>query len=62
MAIGMFRSSEGWVQVNYGTSNFPIPREKYEQKGYKPDFDKLPTQAEYQAAQNPKAEGNNGLS
>jgi len=51
MPVGMFRSEEGWVQVDYGTDNIPIPRSKYEENGYKPDFDKLPSEAEYLAAE-----------
>ena len=51
MPVGMFRSEEGWVQVDYGTGNIPIPRSKYEENGYKPDFDKLPSEAEYLAAE-----------
>ena len=51
MPIGMFRSEEGWVQVDYGTGNIPIPRSKYEENKYKPDFDKLPSEAEYLAAE-----------
>jgi hypothetical protein len=51
MHVGMFRSEEGWVQVDYGTGNIPIPRSKYEENGYKPDFDKLPSDAEYLAAE-----------
>jgi hypothetical protein len=47
----MFRSEEGWVQVDYGTGNIPIPRSKYEENKYKPDFDKLPSEAEYLAAE-----------
>ena len=35
MPIGMFRSEEGWVQVDYGTGNIPIPRSKYEENKYK---------------------------
>jgi hypothetical protein len=50
----MFRSEEGWVQVDYGTGNIPIPRSKYEGNGYKPDFDKLPSEAEYWAAEKRK--------
>ena len=50
MAVGMFRSEEGWVQVDYGTGNIPIPRSKYEENKYKPDYDKLRSEAEYQAA------------
>jgi hypothetical protein len=54
MPVGMFRSEEGWVQVDYGTGNIPIPRSKYEENKYKPDFDKLPTEAEYWAAEKKK--------
>jgi hypothetical protein len=50
MATGMFRTSDGWVQVDYDGSNIPIPRSKYEENGYKPDFDKLPLEADYWAA------------
>jgi hypothetical protein len=45
MPVGMFRSEEGWVQVDYGTGNIPIPRSKYEENKYKPDFDKLPVRS-----------------
>jgi hypothetical protein len=51
MPVGMFRSEEGWVQVDYGTGNIPIPRSKYEENKYKPDFDKLPSETEYLAAE-----------
>jgi len=45
------------VQVDYGTgTTIPIPRSKYEARGYKPDFDKLPSEAEYWAAENKKEE------
>jgi hypothetical protein len=54
MPVGMFRSEEGWVQVDYGTGNIPIPRSKYEKNGYKPDFDKLPSEAGYLAAEKKK--------
>ena len=54
MPVGMFRSEEGWVQVDYGTGNIPIPRSKYDQNKYKPDFDKLPSEAEYWAAEKKK--------
>jgi hypothetical protein len=58
MAVGMFRSEEGWVQVDYGTGNIPIPRSKYEENKYKPDYDKLRSEAEYQAAQKKKEDDN----
>ena len=55
MLVGLFRGDEGWVQVDYGTGgSIPIPRPKYEANGYKPDFDKLPSEAEYRAAENKK--------
>ena len=54
MPVGMFRSEEGWVQVDYGTGNIPIPRSKYDENRYKPDFDKLPSEAEYWAAKKKK--------
>jgi hypothetical protein len=54
MPVGMFRSDEGWVQVDYGTGNIPIPRSKYEENRYKPDFDKLPSESEYWAAEKKK--------
>jgi hypothetical protein len=39
MPVGMFRSEEGWVQVEYGTGNIPITRSKYGENKYKPDFE-----------------------
>ena len=48
MPVGLFRSDGGWVQVDYGTgTTIPVTRSKYEANGYKPDFDKLPSEAEY---------------
>jgi hypothetical protein len=55
MPVGLFRGEEGWVQVDYGTgATIPVPRSKYEANGYKPDFDKLPSEAEYWAAEKKK--------
>ena len=51
MATGMFRTGDGSVQVDYDGSNIPVPRSKYEENGYKPDFDELPLEADYWAAQ-----------
>ena len=51
MASGMFRTSDGWVQVDYDGTNIPIPRSKYEENGYQPDFNALPSEADYWAAQ-----------
>ena len=55
MPTGIFRSEDGWPQVDYGTgTTIPIPRSRYEANGYKPDFDKLPSEAEYRAAEDKK--------
>jgi hypothetical protein len=55
MPAGLFRSEDGWAQVDYGTgTTIPIPRSRYEANGYKPDFDKLPSEAEYRAAEKKK--------
>jgi hypothetical protein len=60
-AVGMFRSEEGWVQVDYGTGgSIPITRSKYEENKYKPDFDKLPSEAEYWAAEKKKEDDAKG--
>jgi hypothetical protein len=60
MPVGMFCSEEGWVQVDYGTGNIPIPRSKYEENKYKPDFDQLPSEAEYLAAEKKKEDDAKG--
>jgi hypothetical protein len=55
MPAGLFRDEDGSVQVDYGTgTSIPIPRSRYEANGYKPDFDKLPSEAEYLAAEQKK--------
>jgi hypothetical protein len=42
-----FRTGDDWAQVDYDGSNIPVPRSKYVENGYKPDFDKLPLEAEF---------------
>jgi len=51
MATGLFRTADGSAQVDYDGNNIPIPRSKYQENRYKPDFDKLPLEADYWAAQ-----------
>jgi hypothetical protein len=35
MPVGLFRSEDGWAQVDYGTgATIPIPRSRYEANGY----------------------------
>ena len=50
MPTGLFRTADQSVQVEYDKVSIPIPRSTYE-NGYKPDFDKLPLEDEYKAAQ-----------
>lgn len=46
---GVFRDN-GWVAVDYPPSaRFPIPQEYYEDRGYQPPHDKLPSKEEYEA-------------
>ena len=47
LAVGIFRTEDGWAQVDYGTRSGPIPRDLYEEKGYLPAFEDLPTEADY---------------
>ena len=51
MPTGSFRTTDQSVQVEYDKVSIPIPRSTYEKNGYKPDFDKLPLEEEYRAAQ-----------
>ena len=51
MATGLFRTTDGSAQVEYDGISIPIPRSKYEENGYKPDYDKLRLEADYWAAQ-----------
>jgi hypothetical protein len=51
MPSGLFRSTDQSVQVEYDKVSIPIPQSTYEKNGYKPDFDKLPLEVEYKAAQ-----------
>jgi hypothetical protein len=51
MATGLFRTGDGSAQVDYDGVSIPIPRSKYDQNGYKPNFDELPLEANFLAAQ-----------
>lgn len=57
LAKGVYRDSDGWVTVDYGTSRMPIDRDTYEENGYLPPFDKLPSKEEYEAGNTPKSKG-----
>jgi hypothetical protein len=50
MPIGLFKTPDQSVQVEYDGISIPIPRSTYEKNGYKPDVDKLPLEDEYKAA------------
>lgn len=51
MATGMYRTDDGWVQVNYGAHAAPVPKATYEENGYSPPYDKLPTESAYKEAE-----------
>jgi len=51
MPTGLFKTRDQSAQVEYDGVSIPIPRSTYEKNGYKPDFDKLPLEDEYKAAQ-----------
>ena len=54
MPEGLYRDEAGWVIVNYGTHRSLISRAKYEEKGYKPPYDSLPTKEAYLEAKQDK--------
>jgi hypothetical protein len=52
MATGLYRVGSS-AQVSYGStfaSTASMPKKDYQKKGYKPDFDDLPSKEEYDAA------------
>jgi hypothetical protein len=49
MPIGLFRTADQSVQVDYEGISILVTRSKYEKAGYKPPFDELPLEAEYLA-------------
>jgi hypothetical protein len=51
MARGIFRTVDGLVQVNYGLRSVAMYRKRYEEEGYQPPFETLPSEADYVAAQ-----------
>ena len=57
--FGLYRHSDTHALVCYKKNTMFLPRENYEERGYKPDFDDLPTEAEWEAkinAQRPRGE------
>jgi hypothetical protein len=51
MARGIFQTVDGFVQVDYGIRSVAMPRARYEEEGYQPPFETLPSEADYLAAQ-----------
>ena len=45
---GLYRDGNQ-VQVSDGTNSMSIPRDCYEERGYKPPFDNLLTKEQYEA-------------
>jgi hypothetical protein len=51
MPKGMYRDNGGWVQVNYEDRfHMPMHRSDYEDHGYTPRFEALPTKEKYDKA------------
>jgi len=49
MGIGLWRD-EHFAQVSYeDLESIPISRRLYEERGYQPPFDELPTKEQYEA-------------
>jgi hypothetical protein len=57
MANGLYRRDDGWVRVEYEKHATAIPRSTYEAQGYRPEYVKLPSEAEYRANLNREKEG-----
>jgi hypothetical protein len=51
MARGIYRTVDGLVQVDYGIRSVPMFRSRYEELGYPPPFETLPSEGDYLAAQ-----------
>lgn len=51
MAKGIYRTVDGFVQVHFGTHSTPMPRARYQEEGYQPPFETLPSEPDYFAAQ-----------
>ena len=54
MATGVYRTKDStgaeYALADYGASALgELPRSLYEERGYKPPFDQLPTKEEYEA-------------
>jgi hypothetical protein len=51
MATGLYRVGSS-AQVDYGSgfASIAMPKKDYQKKGYKPDFDTLPSKEEHDAA------------
>ncbi|MBV9286694.1 MAG: hypothetical protein JO288_02545 [Hyphomicrobiales bacterium] len=49
MTRGLFRDAFGWVEVDYGGTQSPIPPQKYIDGHYQPPFETLPLVAPPQA-------------
>ena len=51
MAKGIYRTVDGFVQVDFGTHSTPMPRARYQEEGYQPAVETLPSEPDYLAAQ-----------
>jgi len=54
VARGLYRTT-GWAYVTDETIGFDVPEQQYRAKGYKPDYDQLPSKDAYDAAEAKKS-------
>lgn len=55
MPRGLYRDSGGWIQVSYDERfQMPMHRTDYEDHGYKPRFEMLPTKPKFEKKSPPK--------
>jgi hypothetical protein len=47
MATGLYKTSDDFVAVDYGTHVDQLVRSKYEASGFRPTYAQLPTESEY---------------
>jgi hypothetical protein len=57
MAKGIYRTVDGFVQVDFGTHSTAMPRVRYQEEGYLPPFETLPSEPDYFSAQHKAQNG-----
>ncbi len=53
--FGIFRRPGGWVEVRHDGATAPMPADIYMRDGIWPEYDRLPSEAQYLAGKRPSA-------